>query len=771
MFDAPLIERTYLMKTSCLFLLFLNCSLSFFVLASDSAQASEEVPQIVAHRGASTERPECTLSALRRAIELGATAVEIDIRTSKDHVLFLLHDATLDRTTSGAGLASALTIAELKKLDAGSSFDEKFKGEQIPTLREALQLCRGKINVLLDLKEQGDEYNKAVSQEVIKFGDPQRVIVGVRSISQAKQFRKLLPESTQLGFIPDSSQVDAFANAGVEIIRLWPRWLNGKPDDKLVKQIRKLGLRLHLNGKTGQLSEILPLLQYQPDFLLVDDVAKLIGTLREIRKNEKAFSTLNDVVASVEGPNIFPGITQVGEKTFLNREYQMQQLPEEFNGQPRYIFDGGSGDRVVLKFKKPAVVFAAFQYNDTGAWSFSDSRSPADYGWQLLHKNAYRGTSNGNLKGGKHYASVYYCQFDKGEQLSDLPKWWICLAVMDAKLATKISGYKPGTSGPVKVEKPFSYEQWATGKRSLAVPPFRNATQWTEWQQHLRNEFRQRLVFSYQGKTEIIAVGDSIDRGKFIQQEYHVQNDGVRIFRFYRLTPKTAKKNNVPTIVCFMGHGKVKQILEERDSYQHACAAQFAEHGYLVFAMENVGMEPGRDTHHELDRLLRLDGYCWYSLLFAHQQILLERVFEDKQVDVVRVGVTGVSTGGLLALSAAAFEPRVSATSVQGIFGSMRISFIQDRNYHCPCGAIPGLLPQFDLPEMALLVTPRPIHISNAVKDGFSPREAKRSIKLISPVYQQAGGPAPQFSEPPGSHEFAFEPALKFFEKTLGAPR
>ena len=57
----------------------------------------------MAHRGASTERPECTLAALRRAIEAGATAVEVDVRISADGMLFLLHDATLDRTTNGQG--------------------------------------------------------------------------------------------------------------------------------------------------------------------------------------------------------------------------------------------------------------------------------------------------------------------------------------------------------------------------------------------------------------------------------------------------------------------------------------------------------------------------------------------------------------------------------------------------------------------------------------------------------------------------------------------
>jgi hypothetical protein len=108
-------------------------------------------------------------------------------------------------------------------------------------------------------------------------------------------------------------------------------------------------------------------------------------------------------------------------------------------------------------------------------------------------------------------------------------------------------------------------------------------------------------------------------------------------------------------------------------------------------------------------------------------------------------------------------EPRIAATSVQGIFGSMRISFIRDRHRHCTCGAIPGLLPDFDLPELALLVAPRPMHISNGRTDGFSPREARRCVELITPLYQYAGGHAPLMTVSPGGHEFSFDPALKFF--------
>ncbi len=755
--------------TFCIFASLVACLhlLSVSTVSADTASAANTFVQIVAHRGASAERPECTMSAFRRAIEVGATAVEIDIRTSRDGKLFLMHDATLDRTTNGKGSAALMSLGELKKLDAGSWFDAKYKGERIPTLIEVLELCHGKIDVLLDLKEQGETYAEAVAQEVRNHGDAGRVIIGVRSVEQARQFRKLLPMSRQLGLIPDPKQIDAFAKVGVEMIRLWPKWLS---DDSLVLRVRLLGVKLHLNGETGKPQEVLSLLKHKPDSLSADHPAALVATLDELKRSKESFQLLHELVASKGDTTTVPWISRTGSQSFLNRDYKMLELPKEFEGQPTIVFDGGSGDRVVLKFKKSGVIFAAMEYNDTGAWSFPSGRTPLDNGWRLLRKKAYRGTSNTNIGDQPHFASIYYCEYEAGQELSGLPAWWLCLAVMDLKSAEKISGFKPGTSGPIEIAPSFSYEQWATRDRPLAAPQYKNAEQWAAWQDQQRRDFRQQLVFPYEGETKISEVGDDVDRGKFLQQEFEVSNDGRKLFRFFRLTSKSTTSKRLPTVVCFMGHGKVEQILEDRDSYQHACAEVFAEHGYLVFAMENVGMEPGHDTHHELDRLLRLDGYSWYSLLFAHQQILLDYVFTEKQVDAKRVGVTGVSTGGLLALSAASFDPRVAATSVQGIFGSMRVSFIRDRNRHCSCGAIPGLLPQYDLPEMALLVAPRPIHFSNAVADGFGPPEAKRCVNLITPLYLKAGGAAPEFSEPPGRHEYAINAALAFFKNTIGKP-
>jgi len=741
--------------------LLLHAGLVTAVSEDDVQTAARNVRQIIAHRGASAERPECTLSALRRAMESGATAVEVDVRTSRDGRLFILHDATLDRTTNGKGPANALTLAQLQKLDAGSWFDPKYRDERIPSLIQAAEACRGRIDLLLDLKEQGDAYDRKVVDIIHKHGDPAKTIVGVRSVAQAERFRRLLPKSRQLALIPNVKSIAAFAQAGVDTIRLWPRWL--EDGDEPVKRVRATGKRLHLNGTMGAFDETRALLKFRPDSLSSDHPARLKQTLDKIANGNTPAKRLKASVDQAAGAELTRDESHVGSRTFLNRDYRMLELPEDLVGLPRYAFNGGDGSRLRVRFRQASVVFAAFEYNNSGQWSFDDGRPADNFGWHLWRKDGYRGSSNPGKDGRAHRASIWFREFKPGQELSGLPRWWLCLGVVDLKTARGIKGFRAGLTSDVTPPRRFSHAAAAAQARPLAVPEFASVAAFEQWQKQQRQRFVDAFLYPFEGTVSVSAGPESLQT-THRRQEFHVTLDGQQLFRFFRLVPRSSQPSaSLPTMVCFMGHGKVAQILDDKNSYQHACAARFAQAGFLVYAMENIGMEPGRDTHHDLDQSLRLEGHGWYSLLFAQQRLLLNRVFEDPLVDPRRVGATGVSTGGLLALSAAVIEPRIAATSVQGIFGSMRISFIRDRHRHCTCGAIPGLLPDFDLPELALLVAPRPLHISNGRTDGFSPQEARRCVELITPLYQHAGGHKPHMTVSPGGHEFSFDPALKFF--------
>lgn len=111
--------------------------------------------QISAHRGASTEAPENTIPAIEKAIENGADYVEIDVRLTADGQVVLMHDATTTRTTNGSMVISNSTYAELQALDAGAWFSEEYVGTKIPTLEEAIEACKGKIMMNIELKSSG----------------------------------------------------------------------------------------------------------------------------------------------------------------------------------------------------------------------------------------------------------------------------------------------------------------------------------------------------------------------------------------------------------------------------------------------------------------------------------------------------------------------------------------------------------------------------------------------------------------------------------------
>ncbi len=94
--------------------------------------------QVVAHRGFSGEYPENTVIAFEEALKLEVDMIELDIHLSRDHELIIIHDATVDRTSNGNGSVGNMTLSEIKRLDAGSWMDTRFKGVSFLTLEEAL---------------------------------------------------------------------------------------------------------------------------------------------------------------------------------------------------------------------------------------------------------------------------------------------------------------------------------------------------------------------------------------------------------------------------------------------------------------------------------------------------------------------------------------------------------------------------------------------------------------------------------------------------------
>ena len=108
--------------------------------------------EIVVHRGANALAPENTIASADSALAHGAKWIEVDVRPSKDQVLFNLHDDTLDRTTDGKGRLVDMLAKDVCKLDAGAWFSHKYVGAPVPTIADMLDHLRGKAKVFFDVK-------------------------------------------------------------------------------------------------------------------------------------------------------------------------------------------------------------------------------------------------------------------------------------------------------------------------------------------------------------------------------------------------------------------------------------------------------------------------------------------------------------------------------------------------------------------------------------------------------------------------------------------
>ncbi|XP_066546440.1 glycerophosphodiester phosphodiesterase 1 [Amia ocellicauda] len=125
-----------------------------------SSRAAGRGVSVLAHRGGGHDAPENTLAAIRKASENGATGVELDLEFTADGVPILMHDDTVDRTTNGSGPLSQLHYSDLRRLDAAAKHRhrEMFRGERVPTLKEAVEECiRNQLTIYFDVKGHADE--------------------------------------------------------------------------------------------------------------------------------------------------------------------------------------------------------------------------------------------------------------------------------------------------------------------------------------------------------------------------------------------------------------------------------------------------------------------------------------------------------------------------------------------------------------------------------------------------------------------------------------
>lgn len=146
---------------------------------------------VTAHRGDHTVHPENTIAALHAAIAAGADFVEVDLRTTRDNHIVIVHDSTVDRTTSGTGAVRNLTVAEIRALSVnGGGLSPRRDDTQVPTFAEMLRAARGRIGFYLDCKDVDPEEASALVRRH-KIGD--RCVVYANPDTCAR-WKQLFPE-------------------------------------------------------------------------------------------------------------------------------------------------------------------------------------------------------------------------------------------------------------------------------------------------------------------------------------------------------------------------------------------------------------------------------------------------------------------------------------------------------------------------------------------------------------------------------------------------
>ena len=176
----------------------LACFVALILRRGNKRTVRGEWPVNLAHRGASALAPENTIEAFRLAVEAGAGGLELDVHMTRDGHIVVIHDATVDRTTSGTGAVSEMTLDELRRLDAGHNFSPdggparpyRGRGVRVPTLEEVLEEFPA-VAVNIDIKVGSPGIEESVLGVLRETKASERVLVVSTLHDVVKRFRKV----------------------------------------------------------------------------------------------------------------------------------------------------------------------------------------------------------------------------------------------------------------------------------------------------------------------------------------------------------------------------------------------------------------------------------------------------------------------------------------------------------------------------------------------------------------------------------------------------
>lgn len=198
---------------------------------------------VIAHRGNHVTVPENTVASVEAAYQCGADYAELDLRTTKDGHLILMHDATVNRTTPQQGKVAEMTLAQLREQPLKSKDGKVY---QVPTFAEALAAAKGNIHIYLDFKEADVA---ETWKQIQAAGMEKQVIVYLNKIEQYYAWKAIAPQMPLMTSLPETfttpSQMEAFLDTIIVSV------LDNVTDAALMAVARKLNIAIWLDAQSA----------------------------------------------------------------------------------------------------------------------------------------------------------------------------------------------------------------------------------------------------------------------------------------------------------------------------------------------------------------------------------------------------------------------------------------------------------------------------------------------------------------------------------------
>lgn len=245
--------------------------------------SSSKIVLVAAHRGAHRNNFENSIASTREAIRLGVDIIEVDVRTTKDGYLVLMHDSNIDRTTTGKGKVGDMTLSEIRKYRLKAPYG-RISSEVVPTFEEFLQVAKGKIMVDVDMKT--DNVN-GIIEAVSQAGTNNEVFYFDNDYDQLDQIKKL-NKTAQI-----MPRAYSYQMADSAITKYSPPAVHIDPEfytDSLTAMLRKNNSRVWINTlgevdcniRAGKGEKVLEqLLKYGANMVQTDEPEMLLQLLRQ----------------------------------------------------------------------------------------------------------------------------------------------------------------------------------------------------------------------------------------------------------------------------------------------------------------------------------------------------------------------------------------------------------------------------------------------------------------------------------------------------------